>query len=211
MKAGPDPTSAQHRRRRERESRKDAIFRAATRVFARDGYTGASMDTIAEVAELSKGTLYYYYASKQALFEEVAEAALQRTFGDLAERLARATTLYGVVETMYRHTVEHFLDNPRDLALLLPLIRAVFSGSGEGVSERLRQAFVAAHAPLLAPMGRLAEVERPPMSPADLRRAVATGFIGLCNHLPGPSREAVLAELDAVLALYRSALVGRPA
>jgi TetR/AcrR family transcriptional repressor of mexJK operon len=44
------------------------ILAGAAEIFARDGYEGASMSSIAGKAEVSKGTLYNYFASKAALF-----------------------------------------------------------------------------------------------------------------------------------------------
>jgi AcrR family transcriptional regulator len=48
--------------------RRQAILDGAGRVFARDGYEGASMAQIAREIGVSKGTLYNYFPSKAALF-----------------------------------------------------------------------------------------------------------------------------------------------
>jgi TetR/AcrR family transcriptional repressor of mexJK operon len=48
--------------------RRHAILDGAGRVFARDGYEGASMARIAREVGVSKGTLYNYFPSKAALF-----------------------------------------------------------------------------------------------------------------------------------------------
>jgi AcrR family transcriptional regulator len=45
------------------------ILDGARAVFLRDGFDGASMNDIAKVAGVSKGTLYVYFQSKEALFE----------------------------------------------------------------------------------------------------------------------------------------------
>jgi AcrR family transcriptional regulator len=44
------------------------ILDGARRVFLADGFDGASMNDIARVAGVSKGTLYVYFESKEALF-----------------------------------------------------------------------------------------------------------------------------------------------
>jgi AcrR family transcriptional regulator len=51
--------------------RRHAILDGAGRVFARDGYEGASMAQIAREIGVSKGTLYNYFPSKAALFSGV--------------------------------------------------------------------------------------------------------------------------------------------
>jgi len=55
-----------------RQQKKRArILDAALRVFSQSGYSGASMDAIAETAEVSKPTLYMYFGSKEQLFESM--------------------------------------------------------------------------------------------------------------------------------------------
>ncbi len=56
-----------------RESRiqkisRELILIAATEVFAGRGYRGATLDQIAEQAEMSKTNLLYYYSSKEELY-----------------------------------------------------------------------------------------------------------------------------------------------
>jgi AcrR family transcriptional regulator len=56
------------RKEREKEHRKEEILDAAQRVFFEKGLIASTMDEIAEAAELSKGTLYLYYKSKEDLY-----------------------------------------------------------------------------------------------------------------------------------------------
>lgn len=49
------------------EKRKDQILEAATRVFTQRGFANARMDDIVAEASLSKGSLYWYFDSKDAL------------------------------------------------------------------------------------------------------------------------------------------------
>jgi AcrR family transcriptional regulator len=64
--AGVRPTRARQRTR-------DALITAAMRVFARDGYAGASVDAIAAQAGYTVGALYSNFATKQELFLAVFE------------------------------------------------------------------------------------------------------------------------------------------
>lgn len=56
------------RRQLNRIARERAILDAALRCFAANGYSGTTMDQVAEAAGLSKPTLYQYFPSKEALF-----------------------------------------------------------------------------------------------------------------------------------------------
>ncbi|HEY6286084.1 MAG TPA: TetR/AcrR family transcriptional regulator [Ktedonobacteraceae bacterium] len=71
------------------EIRRNQILDAATKVFVRQGFQHARMDDIVEESGLSKGTLYWYFKSK----EDIINAILRRLFtGDLAnlENLVQA-------------------------------------------------------------------------------------------------------------------------
>lgn len=56
------------RRQQNRLAKEKAILDAALKVFSHSGYSGASMDTVAAEAGLSKPTLYQYFDSKEQLF-----------------------------------------------------------------------------------------------------------------------------------------------
>ena len=54
------------------------ILDAAARVFLERGFSGASVDEIAEVASAGKPTIYARYSNKQALFTAVIERLVRR-------------------------------------------------------------------------------------------------------------------------------------
>ena len=55
------------RKEREKQQRRNDIVDAAERIFFSRGFSGSTMDEIAEEAELSKGTLYLYFKSRDDL------------------------------------------------------------------------------------------------------------------------------------------------
>ncbi len=61
-----------------RRPTRQAILDAAVTVAARRGISGASMDEVAEVAQVAKGSLYYNFAGKDALFAEVLRGGFVR-------------------------------------------------------------------------------------------------------------------------------------
>lgn len=60
-----------------RQKQEARILIAAEEVFARFGYSGATIDSIAEQAGLSKQNLLYYFASKPLLYQQVLENVLE--------------------------------------------------------------------------------------------------------------------------------------
>ncbi len=78
-----DPNLTLSRRERERLARRDAMLDAALEVFSEKGYSGASVDEIAERAEFGKGTIYNYFPDGKdelflALFEERVAVGMHR-------------------------------------------------------------------------------------------------------------------------------------
>lgn len=77
--------------------KRQAILDGAKRVFLAYGYSGASMEAIAEAAPVSKPTLYSHFKSKQELFAAVVAGqceALLSTFSRVeTERRDPAATL----------------------------------------------------------------------------------------------------------------------
>ncbi|MBN1415071.1 MAG: TetR/AcrR family transcriptional regulator [Bacteroidales bacterium] len=56
------------RRKREKERRRNDILDAAEKVFFKKGIEQSTMDDVAAKAELSKGTIYLYFKSKEELY-----------------------------------------------------------------------------------------------------------------------------------------------
>ena len=57
------------RREEQRSQARDKILTAAAACFAEKGYSGCSVQDIADRAGMSKGALYVYYKSKEELFK----------------------------------------------------------------------------------------------------------------------------------------------
>jgi AcrR family transcriptional regulator len=95
--------SASPKRRRDATATREAILEAATRRFATEGYQRAGVREIAADAGVTAALVNRYFGSKEKLFAEVIERALdirhllrgQR--GDLADHLAQAM-VYGQEE-----------------------------------------------------------------------------------------------------------------
>lgn len=60
------------------QTTRDNILRAATKVFARYGYEGGSVEKISQAAKSFDRMIYYYFGSKEGLFIEVLEDMYRR-------------------------------------------------------------------------------------------------------------------------------------
>lgn len=99
-------------------AREQQILDAALVVFAQRGFTPARMDDIALAAGLSKGTLYWYFESKDALIL----ALLKRVLADQLQHLQQLSGANGSVQDRLLLFAQHFsaaLASMPDLTSLL--------------------------------------------------------------------------------------------
>lgn len=79
-------------RRRPRQARsnatRDAIFEAAAQILEADGEARFTTNRLAERAGVSVGTIYQYFASKQAILAEMARRENARVRRELADSVA---------------------------------------------------------------------------------------------------------------------------
>ncbi|WP_067180830.1 TetR/AcrR family transcriptional regulator [Microtetraspora niveoalba] len=68
-----------------REDTRSRLFRAAVELIAEQGFAGTTVDAIAERAGVAKGTVFYNFGSKDALFAALLDHGIQRLALSLAE------------------------------------------------------------------------------------------------------------------------------
>ena len=78
-----EPDGRVLRAEQKRSERRDAIVRAAERVFGRLGYHAASISDVIDAAGISRGTFYLYFDGKDALFLELIERFIGLVTGAL--------------------------------------------------------------------------------------------------------------------------------
>jgi len=86
------------------EEKRREILDAAGRCFVRKGFQGATIASICAEAKISPGHLYHYFASKEAIIQEMVKARLNATarfFGKAVDGAdVLATILAGVEASM---------------------------------------------------------------------------------------------------------------
>lgn len=76
-----------------REATRQRLYEAAVTLIAEQGFSATTVDEIAERAGVAKGTVYYNFASKSVLFEEMLQHGvnlLTDSLREAAERTAAA-------------------------------------------------------------------------------------------------------------------------
>jgi len=80
--------SSQDRREKERESRRSAILKAARKLFFDRGFKNVTVDNIAAKAEVSKGSVYLYFKSKEEIYTQILINDSINSFQDLEKKFS---------------------------------------------------------------------------------------------------------------------------
>ena len=90
----PAPESAEHSssansspRRRRKDARPSELIAAALDLFVEKGFAATRLDDVAARAGVSKGTLYLYFESKEALFKAVVEDGIVPLFAAAEQQM----------------------------------------------------------------------------------------------------------------------------
>lgn len=96
------------RKEREQQFRLNLILDAAEEVFAETAFSGASVEEIAQRAEISVGTLYNLFRSKEDVYRAVVSRIQNIFFERLRERVAAARGPLDKVHAVVSYYFEHF-------------------------------------------------------------------------------------------------------
>ncbi len=94
------------------------ILRAARNEFMRHGFSGARIERISRAGRSSDRMIYYYFASKEALYLAVLEGVYTE-LGDAESALAiDPSQPVAALETLIEFTWRYYLEHPEFVALL---------------------------------------------------------------------------------------------
>jgi AcrR family transcriptional regulator len=80
--------SSQERREKERENRRSSILKAARKLFFDRGFKSVTIDNIAAKAEVSKGSVYLYFKSKEEIYTQILINDNIAAFEDLKNKFS---------------------------------------------------------------------------------------------------------------------------
>jgi len=109
------------RKEREKQQRREEIINAAEKVFISKGFDQSTMDDIADEAELSKGTLYLYFKSKEQLHMEVARKAIILLNTCTSAAAEKASNALEKLREMGRATIEFHRTYPDHMRAILAI------------------------------------------------------------------------------------------
>jgi AcrR family transcriptional regulator len=165
---------------------REAILDAATRVFARAGYRGATVEAILKEAAYSKGAFYWHFRSKDDLVSTLVGERVERPIRELIERLRSAPADANMSAEANRSFAE-LVDRERAAILL--------EHEYEGLAARdpaLRRRYVRQRRALRQALGEALAARARQLGATEFTtpaEEVATGYLALVRGL---SRERLL-------------------
>jgi AcrR family transcriptional regulator len=207
------PAQGRPARAHARDARREAIIDVAGAIFLEEGFTAASMSAIAARLGGSKGTLYNYFDSKEALFAAYVQRHCawqqEEMFALLEDESDIRRALAGIGRNVVRSTLSDF--SLRNFRLIVAEAER---------SPELGRAFYEA-GPLTG-MARLAGMLRQAADRGDLvlddPLAAAFQFMGLCqnrmlkarlcNVIPQPTEAEIDRDVSAAVDMFM-AVFGR--
>jgi AcrR family transcriptional regulator len=96
------------RKEREQQFRLNLILDAAEEVFGETSFAGATVEEIAQRAEISVGTLYNLFRSKEDVYRALISRAQDTFFDHMEERVAAARGPLEKVHAVVGYYFEHF-------------------------------------------------------------------------------------------------------
>ncbi len=185
------------------EEQRAGILTAAVTCFARKGYHRTTMDEIVAESGLSKGTLYWYFKSKQDLFLEIFESwgeAMLEAMSGMAEN--HSQTAADRLRALGMWSMEAFAAKPEIVTLM---IEAYTSLRGDkGVYERLLKVY----SPFLDMLTDVIEdgIRRGEFKPVDARplaEALGAAMDGIALQeligIPGDANARVMTFIEVII------------
>jgi AcrR family transcriptional regulator len=183
--------------------KRTAIRRAAYRCFTKRGYHQTTVDDICEGAGISKGSFYWYYQSKQAIFHSILDTWGAEVEAELRRHLEGAIAAADALKAITAALESEVQRNRRIAPVWLEFFTQVQR------DPEIRVGLVAFHERIRSAIARLlTEMTYGALGPDDgqtLAGLILTSFIGLmCDDLVTANERAIATPLRKGMAVVET-------
>jgi len=119
----PEPRGPKFRRRA--EARPDEVLDAALELFIENGFAATRVEDVAKRAGISKGAVYLYFPSKEALLEGLVRRAILPVADSALEALGSYEGDPRIVLTAVLKMIAHRLADPKVIAMPKLIFREI--------------------------------------------------------------------------------------
>lgn len=125
----------------QREASTREILRVALRLFVSQGYRHTTVDQIASAAKLTKGSVYFYFGSKEALLTALLDETEEIVARQMVTRVANAGPAAAEKLVAFVHGQAKLGIERWEHVLLLILMSLEFRGVGDLTEKRIRKIY----------------------------------------------------------------------
>jgi AcrR family transcriptional regulator len=111
--------SSEDRRKKEKENRKNAILKAARKLFFERGFKSVTVDLIAAKAEVSKGSIYLYFDSKEEIYTQILITANIERHKEIETYATQEGKASDLLLQFSREYIDFFMDNNELFRILM--------------------------------------------------------------------------------------------
>ncbi|MFH1374292.1 MAG: TetR/AcrR family transcriptional regulator [bacterium] len=145
---------------------RENILTAALDEFARLGMAGARVDRIARAAGVNKAMIYYYFSSKEALYQSVIKEHLTAILGTIRQTITESERLEEILSAFAEVYHQAFSSQP----LLRTILLRELADARSDVVPRIAQTIIASGLPEQMVKSYKAGIERGEYRPVDIRQ-----------------------------------------
>src|ERR1700751_2105369 len=115
------------------------ILTAACALFAKSGYMRASIADLADACRLSRGALYHYFQSKEAILFAILDAHVRTMIADVEEAIANKSTTLDQVRAAIHAIVDLNARSPNEQRVILNDLQFLTEAEQKAVKSLERQ------------------------------------------------------------------------
>src|SRR5512141_2402589 len=107
---------------------REKLYAAAAEIFARKGYAATSVQEIVLKAGVTKPALYYYFGSKEGVYQ----AILEKTLRDFDQRVNAVETMKGSASLRLRRLCLEIFSLMQEHLEVIRLMHSIYYGPPQG-------------------------------------------------------------------------------
>jgi AcrR family transcriptional regulator len=122
-----------------RDDVKEKLVEASMRLFLRKGYAGTTVNEIATSAGVSKGGLYWYFKSKEAVIEAILDRYRYQFIEEITKKVNGCSGDFATkFRAFYKFSTE-FARDSRELLLVFTALLIEFAGTDTELEKRMKE------------------------------------------------------------------------
>lgn len=127
------------------DSVKERILDASIKLFLAHGFAGTTVKELTDTAGVAKGTLYWYYKSKNQLLEEIIDKYSEELYDGAVKRVGACKGDFKTKFKLFYKFVTELAREKRELLLVSNTLLGELMGSGTEAEEKMKKVHTKLH------------------------------------------------------------------